>query len=257
LYPGLLCALLFGALFGLILGDPLALPALVGLLRTRDTVVLLAALLCAAIASTLLPWPLNPLGTTQGWMWAWAALELAFLLPLLPGLLNGAPPLVRTALREAQIGVAARALFWLALGTLYAAGGEWGLAALPARLVATLTALLAYPAAIAWGPFGGGQELVQSSDGLSTEQRALTRCVNQVRAAVLLVAGLLAILPIARAPVWLALAMLLVAFGASLLVLRQLDGLFPRMTIQAIMRYCWQQLLPLGIVAVALAALLG
>jgi hypothetical protein len=256
-YPGLLCALALGWLFGLISAERRVVLRGRALLRDLATVLALLALFAAALASALLPWPFSVVSLGQGWMWAWAALELAFLLPFLPSLLSGAPPTVRRALREAQIGVAARAVLWLALGVLYALGARWELTVLPTRLLASFVVMLAYPAAIAWGPFSGAEELVAGSAEASAETQSLLRFVGDVRAAVLLVAALIAVLPIALAPSWLALAMLLIGLVSAALVLRRFSGVLPRLTIQAALGYCLRRLLPLGLVAVALAAFFG
>ncbi|NJN68806.1 MAG: hypothetical protein HC884_19935, partial [Chloroflexaceae bacterium] len=93
------------------------------------------------------------------WLLAWAGLEGAFFLSLLPGLLSGPPPVVRAAIREAQVGTAGRILLWVALGAglvLHPTGDlatPSALSPILTHVLALLTALFAFPIAAGWGPY--------------------------------------------------------------------------------------------------------
>src|SRR5262245_24764555 len=114
LYPGLAFALVLALVFGWLTEGRIRF----GWLRSAawgslDGLLSVASMLLSALALALLPWPLHP---AAGWAWLdspvalWAALEGAFLLPLLAGLLAPSPLGARAATREAQINVAGRSV---------------------------------------------------------------------------------------------------------------------------------------------------
>lgn len=251
LFPGLATALAAGALFGLVANGRVALPGSLAPLGTREGLAALGAVLLAALGLVLLPWPLHPTGAGATWLWSWAAFELAFLLPLLPALLTGAPALARAAIREAQLGALARAALWAALGAALSLRTSWEGLAMAAHLVAIAAAVAAYPAAIGWGPFGA-EEMVSpggTGAGLPAAALALGRWADETRAGAMLAAALLAILPTGVLPAPLGLA--LVATGATLAaaLLRRFEGRAPRMTLPAALRFCLIWPLPLAAAA--------
>lgn len=258
IYPGLLTAVLAGALFGLIVrGRPL-LPVL-GAAHSREGLAALASVGSAGLGLAALPWPLHPAGPSAAWLWAWAGFELAFLLPLLPALAAGRPAVVRAAIREAQLGLLARALLWAGLAPALLAHGDWRIATGPLHLLALAVTLAALPAAIGWGPFGPVEGVspggVQA--GLPDVQARLDSWARDVRSGALIAAALAATLPVASGPAWLGALVLASGLAACLLALRRADGRFPRPTLPAALRGLTLWVLPLAALAslaLALAA---
>lgn len=254
IYPGLLTTLVAGALFGMLLGTG-GRPVL-SALRSREGLAALASVLLAAVGLATLPWPLHPMPASASWLWAWAGFELAFLVPLLPPLAAGTPTVARAAMREAQLGVLARAALWAALAAALPVHADWRPATLPVHLLAIAVGLLTLPAAIGWGPFGAETSITPGGTqaGLPDDVRRLDSWGRTTRSGALVVAALLVLLPTASGPAWLGLAVL----GAGLLTLglalRQLGRRLPRLTLPAALRLGWLWALPLA--ALAAAALL-
>lgn len=259
IYPGLLAALVAGLLYRLLAaGRPwtrLGLSAV----ATREGASALVGALFAGLALASLPWPLHPVAPGRAWLWAWAGFELAFLLPLLPALLSGAPALARAAIREAQLGVLARALLWAALAISLTSHDDWRGATLPAHLLALATALAALPPALGRGPFAA--EVSVSPEGvavgLPAAARALDEWTRDLRSGALVVAVLLAGLPVGVAPFWLALPMIAAGLIVVGLLLRRLDGSLPRLALPVALRLCAVWLMPLAVVASLALALAG
>lgn len=255
LYPGLALALILGAAFGWLaegrtLQFRLRVPPL-----SADSLAGLSSILLAALALVLLPWPLHPAAgrTSIGSPLAlWIALEGAFLVPLLPGLLAPSPLAARAAVREAQIGAAGRFVIWLSVGTALWAAAGWATGELPGRALAALAGLLALPAAIGTGLFGAERSLsaAGAEEGLDEATADLLRFARLVRGAallaVLIVASLpgQASLPLLTPP--LALALIAVLFLAIGLVLRRMALALPRQTLPDALRWCWWRALPLA-----------
>jgi hypothetical protein len=256
IYPGLLTALVAGALFGLLAERQRGLPPL-GAARTREGFAALASALLAGLALAAMPWPLHPAGLGAAWLWAWAGFELAFLLPLLPPLAAGAPAVARAAIREAQLGALARAMLWAALAAALPIHGDWRPATVPAHLLALGAALLALPAAIGWGPFGSEESITPGGTqaGLPAATRALDSWARDVRAGALIAAALVALLPTSVGPPWLGLAMICAGFVAASVALRQLTGRLPRLTLPTALRFCTVWALPLAALATVALAL--
>ncbi len=160
----------------------------------------MASILLAALALVLLPWPLHP-ATGQLWIGGplalWIAVEGAFLVPLLPGLLAPSPLAARAAVREAQIGAAGRFVVWLAVGTALWSGVGWAVGELPGRALAALAGLLALPAAIGIGIFSAERSLsaAGAEEGLDEATADLLRFARIVRGAALLALLIVAVLP--------------------------------------------------------------
>lgn len=225
----------------------------------------IASMGCACLGLVVLPWPLHPAPSLVTlWLWAWAAFEGAFLLPLLPALLAGWPPLVRAASREAQIGIAGRMVLWLALavGLLLPTGaGSLSLAllwSLPAYGLALIAAFFVLPAALTWGPFAAETSISPggTTDGLNSAATALDTLARMVRCAALLVASLLALLPIALLPAtplfsMAGVAAVILAFELICRLLQRSAGRVVRHTLPTALDICWWRGLP-----AALAALL-
>lgn len=252
IYPGLVTAIVAGALFGLVVNGTALRPAL-GAARSREGLATLAGVLCAGLALAAMPWPFHLAQPGLAWLWAWASFELAFLLPLLPALTTGAPAVARAAIREAQIGVLGRAALWGALTASLAVHDDWRPATAPAHLLALAAALLALPAAIGWGPFAPEERVTPggAEAGLPDEVRALNAWARDVRAGALTAAALVATLPAGAGPPWLGAVMVAAGLVAGLLILRRLERRLPRMTLPAAVRFCALWALP----AAALASL--
>jgi hypothetical protein len=214
----------------------------------------IASMGCACLGLVVLPWPLHPAPSLVVlWFWAWAAFEGAFLLPLLPALLAGWPPLVRAASREAQIGIAGRMVLWLALavGLLLPTGAG-------SLSLALIAAFFVLPAALTWGPFAAETSISPggTTDGLNSAATALDTLARMVRCAALLAASLLALLPIALLPATPLFSMagvvgVLLAFELVCRLLQRSAGRVVRHTLPAALDICWWRGLP-----AALAALL-
>ncbi|MFQ3661995.1 MAG: hypothetical protein SNJ69_06330 [Chloroflexaceae bacterium] len=249
IYPGLLTAIGLGALFGLLARGRARWPTGGGF-ASREGLAALGSVPGAGLALAMLPWPLHPAGDAAAWPWVWAGFELAFLLPLTPALATGLPAVARAAIREAQMGVLARAVIWLALGPALAAHADWRLATAPGHVLALAAALLALPAATGWGPFGVEESITPggTTAGLPDAARALDAWARDVRAGALLAAIVVAALPVAVSLPGLGLLMAGAGFASISLILRRLEGRVPRLSLPDALR--------LGLVwAVPLAAL--
>lgn len=258
-YPGLITALGLGLLFRLLLGGPAPRASLGAALRTREGLCALAGALAAAAGLAAMPWPFHPAGAPQAWLWAWLGLELAFLLPLAPALLAGAPRVARAAMRRAQVGVFGRGLLWLALTAAIALAADWGLRALPAHLLAIVAAIVAYPIAIGWGPFDDEASVTGAGvqAGLPPELRQVDDFARDVAAGALLAVVALATLPTAIGPAWLAPLVVGAGFVCAGAALRRLGGRLPRLTLPAIMRLAWVYAAPLAAAAVVALIIAG
>jgi hypothetical protein len=227
LYPGLALVLILALVFGWLTEGRVRFGWLRGAAWVSvDGLLSLASIALAALALALLPWPLHP---AAGWSWLgspvalWAALEGAFLLPLLAGLLAPEPLGERAASREAQISAAGRCVVWLAIGVaLWAysigsgqAGAGWAPRALPGRALAALAGLMALPAAIGAGPFGAERMLIIAS------------------------------LPLTLLQPWVALLLSAGLFTLVALLLKRVTSALPRLTLPAALRWCWWRALPL------------
>ena len=259
LYPGLLFTLVLGAAYrGLVERDIRG--ASVKLPRPGfEATASVASVLLAALGLALLPWPFSPVagaGVFGSPLASWLAFEGAFLLPLLPGLLAESPLASRAALREAQIGLAGRVIFWLAAGALWQST-LLSTTTAPGWLLLALGGVLALPAAIGFGPFGADRALTPSGaeHGLDAATAGLARMARTSRAGAITAALALAIVPQTqiRPPLalllWGAITLLL------LLVLRRLNGRLPRLALPNALRWCWLRALPVAAVGLVYLAL--
>lgn len=248
-----------GVLFTLVL--TVALQVLVeGLPRGRlafpkpglESLIGLLSIVLACVGMALLPWPIQ--------LWVarepaqplaiWLAIEAAFWLPFLPGLLSRDTLINRVTMREAQVSLAGRVVVWLAIGSLMAQAQAWSLTSAPGRLLVVIAGFLALPAAMSVGPFAADRNLSPSGaeHGLDSATGAWLRFARQVRSTVLLAALALAILPrdrvqpLAALAVW---AAIVVVVG---LVLRRISGTLPRLTLPTALRWCWWRALPIALV---------
>lgn len=209
----------------------------------------------------LLPWPLHP---AAGWPWVgspialWAALEGAFLLPALVGLLAPSTLAARAAVREAQMSLAGRLVCWLALGA-----GLWGVAGwtllscrggccsawrrwrpCPPRLASARSARSA-------------ASRPRARRGLDEATTGLVRFARSARGGALLAALAVASLPPTGGSIRpaLALAVALALFALTALLLRRAGALLPRLTLPAALRWCWWRALPIAVVGLVYLAI--
>lgn len=256
LFPGLITAIALGMLYHL-LTTGRSIPVIAGgigsALRAREGILFLTSIIVAGVSLALLPWPFHLAGAIRAWIWAWAGFELAFLLPLLPGLISTAAPLARAAIRQAQVGAIGRALLWMALAAALSIYGDWRLGTLPAHLLALLAAGMAFPIAVGWGPFSDERSITPEGTqlGLPPGLRALDDLAHAVRSGALLGAALLATLPIVPGLEWLGVPILLIGFVVAGLGLRTLEGRLPHLNLPGILRLCWTRVGPLAIAAAA------
>lgn len=218
------------------------------------------SIILAGVGLACLPWPLfSAASAYPGHMLlAWGGLEGAFLVALLPGLLAGSPPVVRAAIREAQIGIAGRALLWIAVGVGLALHTEWSLygqgrlSPLLAHLLALLAAGFAFPAAIGWGPFAAEQSITPGGvhQGLDTSTVRLAQAAHICRVGALLAASLLAVLPVGAINPWLGMVLLIAAYIGCTMLFKRMEGTQPRYTLAEALQACWWRALPLAGAAV-------
>ncbi|MBP1466950.1 hypothetical protein EYB53_014650 [Candidatus Chloroploca sp. M-50] len=250
LYPGALTALLAGVLYRMVRRGK---PGVEGMaaLQSQEGRANLAGLVLASLGLALLPWPLHPSGATASWLWAWIAFELAFLVPLVPALLTGRPALGRAAIREAQLGTFARALLWGALAVALTLHQRWDTIALLAHMLALLGALIAFPVAIGWGPFGPEEFITPGgvAAGLDADGQALDKLARDLRAGMLLAAVLVAVLPVGLVPAFISLPLIVGGIVIGALLLRNFDGRQARLTLPDALRFCLIWPLPLTLVA--------
>lgn len=251
LYPGLLTALAAGALYAVLLRGWPGLPAGLGALGTREGLAAGGGLLLAGLGLAAMPWPLHPLEPGRAWLWGWAAFELAFLLPLLPALLFGAPAVARAAIREAQLGALARAALWAALGAALSVHQSWQGMALATHLLALAAAIAAFPAAVGWGPFGPEERVTPGgvAAGLPERGRSFDAWARDARAGALMAAALVAVLPVGALPPALGLGLVAAGLGIGGLLLGTFAWRLPRMTLPAALRFCLLWPLPLALAA--------
>jgi hypothetical protein len=256
LYPGLALTLILGLIFGWLSERQtprlrLRIPRL-----NADSLAGVASIVLAALALVLLPWPLHP-GAGQLWIGGplalWVAVEGAFLVPLLPGLLAPSPLAARAAVREAQIGAAGRFVVWLAVGTTLWSGVGWAASELPGRALAVLAGLLALPAAIGVGLFSAERSLsaAGAEEGLDEATADLLRFARIVRGAALLVLLIVAALPGPASDLPLHPALALGLIGSLFLIiglaLHRVGQMLPRLTLPDALRWCWWRALPLAV----------
>jgi hypothetical protein len=275
-YPGIVLALALGILFALLRTGQswrhvLALFR-VGTTRTpwhsQEWALHLLSVGLAGCGLALLPWPWHPIPPDPAiWLWSWSALEAAFLLPLLPALLAGSPPVVRAAIRAAQIGVTGRTVLWLGLTVglaLHDSAGwqlvnESGHSPLLAHGLALLVAIFALPVAVEWGPFAPETSITPDAaeQGLDAETVRLAGVTAHVRTAALLAASLVALLPTGALHPLAGLALVLAAFAGIAALQAWQAGRHPRLTLPVALHKCLWRTLPIGAAAILYLALLS
>lgn len=258
IFPGLVLTLALGGLFRWLLEGAVSakITVLAAAVRSVEGLLGLASILLAALAMALLPWPLHP---APGWAWVgnpialWVVIEGAFLLPIIPGLLAQSPFVLRATSREAQISVAGRVVFWLALGAALWVAQGWSAWVLPGRVLAALAGLLALPAAAGVGPFGAERSLSRAGAeaGLDEATTRLLGFARVTRAAVLLVALIVATLPMRELRGELAALLVLALFVTLTLVMRRVFVVLPRLTLPGALRWCWWAGVLPGLIGIA------
>jgi hypothetical protein len=254
IYPGLVLTLALGLLLGPLAGAGLPRPSiLAGAGRGAEGLAGLASLLLVALGLGLAPLPLHPAAgrDSVGLLpLVWVLVEAAFLAPLIPAAATRMPLAVRAAAREGQLGIAGRAVVWVAI-----AAGLWAgsaLVDLPGRLLVLASGLLALPAAAGLGPFGPERSLAPDApeEGLDGTTKALLRFTRRARAGALALLLATSAIPagLVGAPAALGLALALTLLLG--LALRRASRL-PRLTLPAALRWCWFRALPLGLAGLA------
>lgn len=262
-YPGLMLALGLGVFYTVLTTkQPRFSHIRIGVVwRSAEGLLSTLSVLLASAGLVLLPWPFHPdPPAAEAWLWVWALFEGAFLLPLLPGMLAGAPPVVRAASREVQIGVMGRMALWLALAVGLLVWGDWRMVVLPVHVLAILAAVFAFPVAVGWGPFAPEMHITPggAEHGFDSDTARLVRVARTVRVAALLAATLLVLVP--AEPLlqpWAGLAVVSALFIITGVVLRRLAALLPRLPLPDALRVCWWRALPLAMAAVVYLAVIS
>lgn len=254
IYPGLLLALGLSLLYTITVTGRLRLHrgAIGATWRSSEGLLYTTGIVLTGCALALLPWPLHPVQLGRGvWLWSWALFEGAFLLPLVPGLLANTPTVVRAASREAQIGVAGRALLWLALTAGLLFPFDQQLVILPAYLLIVLAAIFAFPAATGWGPFAAETTITPGGGayGLDAGTTSLAAAARTIRMVGLLAASLIALLPRTVIPPLAGVLLFVAVFVGVSVLLKRMTGQFPRQPLPELLRICWWRTLPLALAA--------
>lgn len=256
LYPGMLTTLVLGWLFGLLANERIAWrpSAWRQASMTTEGVLGLASLLAAGVAPALLPFPFTATPMASGWVWTWALVEAAFLLPLLPALSTPSPLVARAAIREAQIGVGGRAVLWLALGLALTSGRGAGWLAISATLMALAGAALALPIALGAGPFAAETGVTPggSDGGLTTSVTSLFTTIRTIRAAALVAIAAAALVPTERLGTVSGLGLVSTLFLLGAWLLGRIRGRWVRLPLPVALRFCWFIATPLVVAAVGL-----
>lgn len=261
-YPGLITTLVLGLLYRWLVGgagDRGTTSGLSAALRSREGLAALMGILAAAGGLVALPWPAHPTGGTHTWLWAWAGIEVAFLVPLAPALAAGAPRVVRAAVRRAQIGTFGRVLLWAAMTASLSIHADWRFAALPTHLLSLIAAMIAFPIAVGWGPFDDEVSITEAGTqaGLPPALRWLDNQARDVASGALLAATVVATLPTAIGPLWLRLMMIVVGFIVAGGLLRRLGGRMPRLALPDILHLGWAYVAPLTAAAAVALIIAG
>jgi hypothetical protein len=252
-YPGLLTIVAAGMLLAFAAGIRIPGPAaLRGIQRTAGGIALLLSCGLLVGATTFIRLPLQP--ALVRWPVAsiplsWVVLEMAFLLPALPAIVSQRTLVGRAASREAQLGVAGRVAFWVAVSAGFAAGSA--LADVPGRLLALVAGFMALPAAAGLGPFAAEASLAPAPDQdvFDGASQAFLPLLRHIRAGVLVLVLAAAVIP----PAWVTGPQAMIGAGSVAgivllagVLLTQLVGR-PRLTLPAGLHWCWRRALPLAL----------
>ncbi len=239
IYPGIGLAFCLGLGYRLLLSRQLSwsgsawqMPA------DRVSWLAAASVILIGVGLIGLPWPWHPWPQRYGWLITWALIEVTVWLTLLPALQAGAPRLVRAATREAQIGMAGRAVLWAVVApglTSSDAVTAWSLAG---HLLVLLAGLVTLPAALNWGPFGPEPSLGPQGviGGLATRPATALIFAGDARSAALISAVWLAGTPREFVPAWATLLIVSAGGIATALALSWLTGRVPRLSVPAALR---------------------
>jgi hypothetical protein len=263
-YPGLLSMIMLGILYTTGQGKSAAyrngFARLALAWRSREGLLVLLSILLAGSAPALLEWPYSSIQAdgTQ-WYWALLLLEMAWLLPAIPALMSNAAPLARAALREIQLGTAARMLLWFALGLALSINVAATPLLWPAYVLAILAALAVLPIALGSGPYAGETSITAGGiyHGWPKELQTMSATATELRRTAMLAVSLLALLPSALLPAWAELLLLLVGMALGGLLVQRLDQRGPRLTLPAALRRCWLRSLPFSTAAAVYLLVIG
>ncbi len=264
-YPGLFLALALSALAIALQESPTQAHVFVGNIAVPNAwqrvegLLFAMSMVLAGMSLAFLPWPLHPAPPPNEGLWllAWAAMEGAWWLALLPGLMSGTPTVVRASIREAQIGFVGRSLLWMALFVGLVLHNTWALvdyahSPFLAHLLAIVAAGFALPVAIEWGPFAPETSVTPggSEQGLERAVANLARAARVVRTNALLSASLIALLPVSPLNPLIGLMVLIACFVGVTMLLKRFSGVLPRLSLPKALQVCWWRVLPTGVAAV-------
>lgn len=262
IYPGMLTVVVVALLIGRLVGGPasggLAIRGLRGALRGTASFphALSAALAWAAIA--LLPWPALPWQTAASsnlWL-LWCVVELSVLATALAGFSAPSPIVIRSAVRTAQLGLSGRLVMWLATAAVLAVGTP--ITGVPALAIgcAALAAVLAFPAAAVWAPFGyepfgNGGPL----PALRPEDAALAAWARRLLTIFWLALFSTVFIPLPALGWWIALPVRLGLLAGLAAIVRGMEGVFANRSLPGALRWCWYLALPCALFAMVLVSL--
>lgn len=264
-YPGLLLALALSAMAIALQEGPTQARVFVDTIAVPrawqrvEGLLFAMSMVLAGVSLAFLPWPLHPAPPPNEGLWllAWGAMEGAWWLALLPGLIAGTPTVVRASIREAQIGFVGRSLLWMALFVGLVLHDTWALADYAhspflAHLLAIVAAGFALPVAMNWGPFAPETSVTPggAEQGLERAVANLAHAARVVRTYALLATSLVALLPVGPLNPFVGLVMLIVCFVGVTMLLKRFSGVLPRLSLPKALQACWWRVLPTGLAAV-------
>jgi hypothetical protein len=252
LYPGLVSVIVLVAVTA-VLGGERPVLRLVFQRGSRpgfDALVNAASMVMATAAVIVAPWPLHPAqgdSVVGDLLVLFFCLEAASLLPVLAGTITRSPLAMRAASRTLQLGVAGRAIIWLAIGATAVDVGD-GPEYWAARVLLAVASVLALPAALGVGPFAVEWGLTPAGmeEGLGAGEAERARLARLTRNAAMIAVTLVYLVP--RDVPIVSVGVIIACFLVLTMVFSRLTTL-PRFPLPAGLRWCWFVAAPPAVLA--------
>ncbi len=241
-YPGLITVVVLVAITALLGGER---PVLRLVIQPAprpgfDALVNMASIVMAIAAMIVAPWPLHPAqgdSVVGDLLVLFFCIEAAALMPILAGMITRSPLATRAASRTLQLGVAGRAVIWLAIGATAIGVGD-GPEYWIARALLAIASVLALPAALGVGPFAVERGLTPAGmeEGLSAGEAERARLARLTRNAALIGVTLVYLVP-QDTPI-ISIGVIIGCFLMLTVIFSRL-GTLPRFPLPAGLRWCW------------------